>query len=156
MSRTIFFDFDNVYVDTNTLMAARFYRMHQATLAPLWLEPPSVDAGRIPHLTLHSEPTQPFVLQYSADLVSWQTLIRTNNWPGIMQIDDRAATNVTARFYRANALPWGTLTVATPSPAQPRLLHRQRHLSGGLLPGVSVGPHTADSFSTSRYCPAPR
>ena len=136
LKRLTLSDFQAWYADTNTSAAARFYRIRQPTLAPMWLEKPGLDTNKTVQLTLHSELEQPLSIECSTNLLSWETLVQTNNWAGTLQIKDGPTTNSNLRFYRAKALPWGGLTAAA-SPGQPQRLNRRRH-DGPVLP-ISPG-----------------
>ena len=147
LERLTLSDFQAEYTDPHATAAARFYRMHKPTLAPMWLEKPRVDASRMVQLTLHSEPGQPLSIEWSSDLLSWETLVQTNNATGTMQVADGAATNSSLRFYRAKALPWG---VSSPGGTPGQLLNARRHLrlllpiAPGLPGGAPIAPIPAN------------
>ena len=130
-------DFQVEYTDPHASAAARFYRMHKPTLAPMWLEKPRVDGNKAVQLTLHSEPAQPLSLEYSTNLLSWETLVQTNNAAGTMQVADGAAANAGVRFYRAKALPWG-LSSPGAAPGQPPSARRHSRLHLPVGPGLPV------------------
>ena len=132
-------DFERSEMVTGGTAPAQFYRMHKPTLAPIWLETPGLDVNKAVHLTLHSEPAQPLSIEYSAGLLTWQTLVQTNNAAGTVQVADGSATNSSPRFYRAKALPWGgspTLGVPGQPPPNPRRHSRLNLPIAPALPGV--------------------
>jgi hypothetical protein len=130
-------DFQAEYTDPHATAAARFYRMHKPTLAPMWLEKPRVDGNKAVQLTLHSEPAQPLSLEYSTNLLTWETLVQTNNVAGTMQVADGAVTNASVRFYRAKALAWGG-SPALGIPGLPPSARRHPRLHLPIGPGLPV------------------
>jgi hypothetical protein len=124
LGRSTMSDFRGMYFDTNAPAAARFYRMNKATLSPTWFESPFLDASRMVQLTLHSEPQQPLLIQFSTNLMTWEDLIETNNPMGTLRFADAPAKSK-SMFYRAKSLPW-----TKPIPAQPGrpLGNLRRHL----------------------------
>jgi hypothetical protein len=152
LERVTLSDFQVSRTDTRATNTSRFYRMHKPTLAPIWLEKPGFDANKTVLLTLHSEPDQPLSIEWSSNLLSWETLVQTNNAAGTMQVADGSATNSSPRFYRAKALPWG----GSPSfgvPGQPPNARRHLRLSLPTSPALPALPPTPPILVTPQPTP---
>ena len=99
--------FEMLYAEAAVIKPASFYRMHKASVGPIWLDGPGLEPNRAINLIVHSDPQQPLSLEYSTNLSSWMTLEQTNNVLGELHIREPQSLDSTARFYRAKALPWG-------------------------------------------------
>src|SRR5262249_27721469 len=99
-------DFEMPYAEAARVQPA-FFRMHKASVAPIWLEEPGVETDRAINLTVHSDPQQPLSIEYSTNLLDWTTLVQTNNVLGELHIHEPQSLDSTLGFYRAKALPWG-------------------------------------------------
>jgi hypothetical protein len=151
LNRVPMYDFQVWFRDTNVTSAARFYRMSKPSLAPIWLERPGLDGNKMVQLTLHSEPGQPLSLESSTNLLTWETLVQTNNsTTGTMQIASGPATSSSPGFYRAKALPWGRPTlVGSPSAAQAVIPRRHQRLP------LPVGPISLPAPPSTPISPIP-
>ncbi|HTL57712.1 MAG TPA: leucine-rich repeat domain-containing protein [Candidatus Limnocylindrales bacterium] len=107
LSRVTMTDFEMLYVEAAGIQPALFYRMHKASVGPIWLEGPGFETNRAVKLIIHSDPQQPLSIEYSTNLSNWVTLVQTNNTLGELHIREPQLLESTARFYRAKALPWG-------------------------------------------------
>jgi internalin A len=146
--RFTFSNFEESFYNLNGASGAQFYRLHKASLMPIWLEKPAFDPAGAVRLTLHSEPGQLVALEWSSDLVTWTTLVQTNNLEGALQVTEHPTGEVGARFYRAKGLAPANPPLGRPGMISPGIRYpRRRH--GSYLPQPSPPPPPGIVFPTT-------